>query len=177
MQVAIKTAINAPLIDKSVASAIAREYVVTQIDSTFEVVDGVCSYSKLHDQQVWSFIICCAYGPLYPIYLDLQTKQVIAFTDNEIQTIREKAFILKARSDGLLPVDEYDHIIREYARLQADNYLAMDVGLQAVATDGVFVPLQCPIWQFLIEVRLPKSGVIGVFGMIDVDAKQVKLSH
>lgn len=160
-----------PLIDKSRAQAVAYDYVSSQINPTFDIVNGCCEYSQPHQRTMWSFLIRCIHGPLQPIYVDAQTNQVVALTEHEIQTIREKAFILQCRIDNLLPIDENGYVVREFARRQAEHYLMMEIGLQAVAVDGVFVPLEGPIWQFLIEVRLPKSGVIGVFGMIDVDAQ------
>ena len=160
-----------PLIDKSRAQAAAYDYVISQINPAFDVVHGRCEYSQPHQRTMWSFLIRCVNGPLQPIYVDAQTTQVVAFPEQEIQTIREKAFILQCRTDDLLPIDKYGYVIREFARRQANHYLMMEIGLQAVATDGIFIPVECSIWQFLIEVRLPKSGVLGVFGMIDVDAK------
>jgi hypothetical protein len=47
----------------------------------------------------------------------------------------------------------------------------MDVSLFYSAMDGVLIPLARPIWQFSIQVRLPRLGVVGIMGTIDVDAR------
>lgn len=171
MTIIAQTANRTPIIDQARAEAVAYHYVISHIDPAFSVVNGCCEYSQPHQRLLWSFLIHGGNGPLQPIYIDAQTNQVVAFTEHEIQTIREKAFILQCRTDGLLPIDNDGYVVREFARRQADHYLLMEIGLQALATDGVFIPLEEPIWQFLIEVRLPKSGVVGIFGMLDVDAK------
>lgn len=79
--------------------------------------------------------------------------------------------MLDVQKRGVLPFNTDGYVLGEYARRQANSYLSMYVGLQAIATTSVFVPLECPIWQFLIEIRLPQRSTIGVFGMLDVDAR------
>lgn len=83
--------------------------------------------------------------------------------------------MLDAQKRGVLPFNTDGYVLGEYARRQANSYLSMYVGLQAIATTSVFVPLECPIWQFLIEIRLPQRSTIGVFGMLDVDARSGEL--
>ena len=65
----------------------------------------------------------------------------------------------------------HGYVLGEYARRQADSYLGTEVSLFYSATKGVFVPLTHPIWQFTLQVRLPRLGILGLMGAIDVDAR------
>lgn len=38
------------------------------------------------------------------------------------------------------------------------------------AVDGVYIPLEQPIWQFAIRFCLPRLGTLAIMGTIDVDA-------
>jgi hypothetical protein len=96
---------------------------------------------------------------------------VINLTMDEIRVVREKAAIFAARKQGILPVNAQGYVLGEYARRRANGYLSREVSLFYSATDGIFVPLTQPIWQFSIEVRLPRLGVLGIMGAIDVDAQ------
>jgi hypothetical protein len=148
----------------------AIAYVAGQIDPSFEVVDGAQFHSKPFGREVWRFYICCQHGPLHPIQVDCQTGEAISLTSDEIRIVREKAAILAASKSGRLPLNEQGYVLGEYARRQADNYLGMEASLFYSARDGVFVPLAPPRWQFCIQLRLPGWGVLGVLGMLDVDA-------
>lgn len=149
----------------------ASAYVARQVDPAFEVVDGAHYYSKPLGRMAWRFFVRCAEGPLYPIQVDSETGAVIPLTSDEIRVVREKAASLAAKKQGVLPLNEQGYVLAEYARRQADRYLGMQVSLFYSATDGVFIPLARPIWQFSIQVRLPGLGVIGSMGAIDVDAQ------
>ena len=56
------------------------------------------------------------------------------------------------------------------ARRAANRYLSRMVGIPFGAVTGVFIPMTTPIWQFAIELRLPRLGRLGIMGTIDVDA-------
>jgi hypothetical protein len=71
----------------------------------------------------------------------------------------------------VLPLNTQGYVVAEYARRQADRYLGMQVSLFYSATEGVFIPLARPLWQFLLQVRLPHRGVLGILGTLDVDAQ------
>jgi hypothetical protein len=60
------------------AQRAASVYVATYIDPALAVVDGAQYYSQPLNQQIWRFFIRCAYGPLYPIQVNLYTGEVIA---------------------------------------------------------------------------------------------------
>ena len=162
------------------AQRVACAYVADLVDPSFEVVDGARYHSQPLGREIWRFFIRCKDGPLYPIYVDSQTGEVIPLTNDEIRVVREKATIFAARKRGVLPLNEHGYVLAEYARRQADSYLGMQVSLFYSAADGVFVPLARPLWQFSIQVRLPRLGVLGILGTIDVDAQTgevMQLTH
>jgi len=158
-------------VSESDAQRAAQAYVTRAIDPAFVAVDGARYYSKPLGREIWRFFVRCEQGPLYPIQIDTQTGEVIALTSEEVRKVREKAAIFVARQQGVLPQDAQGYVLAEYARRQADSYLGMQVSLFYSATDGLFVPLARPLWQFTIQVRLPRLGVLGSLGMLDVDAQ------
>jgi hypothetical protein len=160
-----------PTVSEADAQRAASAYVAAHIDPTFAVVDGTYFYSKPLGQAIWQFIIRCAYAPLDTIEVDAQAGAVIALPDDKIRAIQQKAAIAEARTRGLLPVDADGYVLAEYARRQADSYLGTDVSLFYSASAGVFVPLARPLWQFAIQVRLPRLGILGIMGTLDVDAQ------
>ncbi|MCI0711131.1 MAG: hypothetical protein L0154_13320 [Chloroflexi bacterium] len=171
MQSKTLVSVATPQITESDAQQIAAAYVLKNIAESFEVVAGAYYYSKPHDRKLWRFFIRNEHGSVGMIMVDPQTAEVMPLTDDEIDIVHEKAAILNARKRGVPAFGEDGYVLCEYARRQANHYLTMNVGLQATPTDAVFVPLERPVWQFLIEVCLPRTGTIGVFGIIDVDAR------
>ena len=57
------------------------------------------------------------------------------------------------------------------ARQAANGYLSCDVGIPFGAIEGIFVPLELPVWQFAIQFNLPRFGRLGIMGTIDVNAE------
>ena len=57
------------------------------------------------------------------------------------------------------------------ARRAVNAYLGRYVGISFGAVAGVFIPLTVPIWQFAIELRLPRLGELGIMGTVDVNAE------
>lgn len=57
------------------------------------------------------------------------------------------------------------------ARRVANRYLSRYVGIPFGAVTGAFIPMATPIWQFAIELRLPRLGRLGIMGTIDVNAE------
>jgi hypothetical protein len=166
---------NPPTVSEADAQRAAGDYVAAHIDPSFAVVSGAQVKHKASGRKQWQFIIRCEHGPLYPIYVDAQSGMVTPLTDNEIQVVHQKAAIFVARQQGRLPVDEQGYVLAEYARRQADSYLGGEVSLFYSAIDGVFIPVIGKSldarWRFSVQVRLPKRGVLGVIGVIEVDAK------
>ena len=171
MQTEILDPVVTETITEQDVQRIAAAYITEQIGKSFQAVGGAYSYSKPQGRTLWRGFIRSEHGPVGLLLVDPQTSQVLPLTTAEIDLIREKAATLQARQQGRLPLGEDGYVISEYARRQANHYLSLYVGLQAVPTQATFVPLERPVWQFLIEVRLPGTGIIGVFGLIDVDAR------
>ena len=153
------------------AYRVACAYVAAYLDPAFAVVDGEQYYSKPLGQEIWRFFIQCAHGPLDAIKVDAQTGEVIALSTDQVRRIRERAVMAEARSQHSLPVDAQGYVLAEYARRRANGYLSMEVSLFCSATDGVFIPLARPIWQFAIRFSLPRLGELGILGTLDVDAR------
>lgn len=149
----------------------AADYVSKRVDSSFEVAEGVKCYSQTLGSEIWQFIVRCRYGPLATIAVDAQSGQVITLTSDEIQAVHERWSIFLAREQGKVPLDDQGYVLAEYARRKADSYLGAEVSLFYSATHGVFIPLNYPIWQFAIQVRLPRLGLLGIMGTLDVDAQ------
>ena len=61
-------------------------------------------------------------------------------------------------------------MLQPYAKLKATEWLGENLTLHFSAADGLFVPLEHPLWQFSIRFRLPRIGEIKPLGIIDVDA-------
>lgn len=55
------------------------------------------------------------------------------------------------------------------ARRAANRYLSRSVGIPFGAVTGVLILMATPIWQFAIEFRLPRFGMLGIMGTIDVN--------
>lgn len=161
---------STPLIPEVDARHIAADY-VTMIDSTFAVANGTHYYHKSLGREIWQFIICANQAPLDAILIDAQTSEVIPLTEDQVRIVRERAGIAQAKAGGTLPVDEHGYIPAEYARRKTNGYLSREVNLFCHATDGVFIPLVRPIWQFAIRFGLPQRGELGILGTIDIDAR------
>jgi hypothetical protein len=177
IDVTVPTSLTVSQVD---AQRTAIDYVAAHINSAFEVVAGGRYYHKPLGQEIWQFIIRCEHGPLDAIHVNVQSGAIISLTNEQICAIREKAAVLAARKRGVLPVDAQGYVLGEYARRRANAYLSMEVSLFYSAVEGIFVPLAQPIWQFSIEVQLPRLGILGRMGTIDVDAQNgeaIPLTH
>lgn len=157
------------------AQRVANQYVATTVDPTFAVVGGTRYYYKPLEREVWQFIIRCTQSPLDAIYVDAQTGEVIPLVEDQVRMVRERAAIAEAKTRDVLPVDEHGYVPAEYARRKANGYLSREVSLFCSATDGVFIPLAHPIWQFAIRFGLPRLGELGILGTFDVDAHSGKV--
>jgi hypothetical protein len=105
--------------------------------------------------------------------VDAETGAVVALTEDELRIVQERALIAEAESRGELPVAAQGYVPAEYARRRANGYLTDHLSLHYSATEGAFVPLGRPVWQFAIRFRLPRLNV-GVMGTVDVDAQTGK---
>lgn len=153
------------------AQRTARDYLLTQVDPTFEAVAGERYYSQPLGRELWRFFIRSPQGPLGTLKVDAQTGEVLALSSDQLRMVRERAVIAAARSQKRLPTDEHGHVLAEYARRKANGYLSLAVSLFCSASDELFIPLKRPIWQFAIRFRLPSLGELGILGTLDVDAQ------
>ncbi len=153
------------------AQRAANAYVTTHIDPAFEVVSGEHDDSKQMGRAIWRFVVRCPHGPLNSIQVDAQTGKVIPLAADQVRIVRERAVIAEANTRSALPVDAQGYVLSEYARRKANGYLSMDISLFCSASDGVFIPLAHPIWQFAIRFGLPRFGELGILGTLDMDAQ------
>ncbi len=152
------------------ACRIARAYVATKIEPTFTVDSGACYVHKALAREVWRFYVCSIYGPVGLILLDAQTGAILAPTDKEIQTMREKATVIAARVEGRIPTTQDGFIVGEYARRRATTYLNQVLTLFFGAVNPVFVPDNPPQWHVMIEFKMYDIGPLTV-GTLAVDAR------
>lgn len=162
---------DSPAIGQAQAQAAANTYLAALIDPAFEAVGGEHYDSRRLDRSVWRFIIRSQHGPLDSIYVDAKTGDVVPLTDEQVRVVHERAAIAEARTRGELPLDGRGYVFGEYARRKANGYLSMDISLFCSASDGVFIPLVRPVWQFAIRFGLPRFGELGILGTLDVDAQ------
>lgn len=160
---------NAPVSEHRAQGA-ATAFVAERLGNGYAVVNGAYHYSKPRAKMLWRFLVRCEAGPIGVIYVEGDSGQVLPWTADETRILLEKTELLRARKQAVIPRGKDGYVLREYARRQATAYLSMQVGLQATATDPIFIPLTPPIWQCLIELHIPRIGTIGVFGLLDVDA-------
>jgi predicted transcriptional regulator len=149
---------------------VASAYVTANIDPAFEVVDGAQYYSKPLGRGIWRFFIRTEHGPVGVIQVNTQTGAVIHLTNDEIRAVREKAAILEARQQGVLPIDKHGYILSEYARRRASSYLDEHLSMFYGATNPVFVAGEPPVWQVTVVFQMYDEGPF-TLGVLDVDAK------
>jgi hypothetical protein len=145
-------------------------YVADHIDPTFEVVKGAQYYHKSLEQEVWQFIIRCAHGPLDAIHISVQTGAIIPPTSEQVRVIREKAALLAARKQGVLPIDEQGYVLGEYARRRASRYLGDRLSMFYDGANPIFVPGDPALWQVTIVFKMYDVGPF-ILGLLDVHAK------
>lgn len=123
----------------------------------------------------WQFLVLCNIPhvqhllTIATLQVDGKSGQVIPFTEREQQAASERILIAQARIQNQLPLQN-DTIPQLFAHHQANIYLSQTVGFFFTAVEAVFIPVDGPVWQFLIEFRLPDSGNLGILGTLDVDA-------
>src|SRR5215208_1352284 len=85
------------------AQRAAADYVADHIDLAFEVVAAGRYFHKPLGQEIWQFIIRSEDGPLGAIFVNVQTGAVIPLTSEQVCVVREKAAMLAANKQGVLP--------------------------------------------------------------------------
>lgn len=148
------------------AQRIVGEYITENIDRRFQAVN---SKHRLNTTE-WRFFVRCEEGPVGTLLFDSKIGHVIAPTDSEIRQMREKAAILKARRQGILPVNRHGFILAEYARRQAERYLNEHVAMFFNAADPVFVLGKSALWQTTIVFKMYDIGPFAL-AFLDINAK------
>lgn len=97
--------------------------------------------------------------------------RLFGLTEDEISAIREKAAVFVAKQQGVLPVNQHGYVLAEYRRHKRMAIWAPKSACSTVPQMVYLCPLAQPMWQFTIQVRLPRLGVLGLMGTLDVDAK------
>jgi hypothetical protein len=171
----MQTVLEAPTtrtstVSQAHAQRVASAYVTDHIDPSFEVVDGARYYSKPLEREIWRFFICGEHGPVGIIQVDALTGAVILLTNDEIRAVHEKAAILDARQQGVLPIDTHGYVLAEYARRRANSYLDEHLSMFYGGTDPVFVSGEPPVWQVTIVFQRYDEGPF-TLGVLDIDAK------
>lgn len=158
-----------PAVSEVDAQRAASAYVAAHIDAAFAVVNGTRYYDKRLGQEVWQFIIRCAQGPLDAIYVDVQTSTVLPRTSEDVRVIQEKAAILAARKQSILPRNAQGYVLAEYARRQVRSYLDTHLSMFYDGVDPIFIPGEPPLWQVTIIFQMYDLGPF-TLGVLDVDA-------
>lgn len=152
------------------AQRVARDYVAAHLDPAFEVVGGARYYSNPLGREIWRFFICSEHGPVGILQVDAQPGAVIQLTNAELRAVREKAAILAARQQSVLPLDQDGYVLAEYARRRASSYLDEHLSMFYGGMDPVFVAGDPPVWQVTIVFHMYDVGPF-TLGVLDVDAK------
>jgi hypothetical protein len=170
MQAILDVPTSTTTVGEADAHRAARDYVASHIDPTFSVVSDKQYHRQPIKRAAWRFFICCEHGPLSVIEVDTQTSKIIPLTDDEIRVMREKAVILAAQQQGVLPTDVQGYVLGEYARRQADMYLGDHIAMFFNAADPVFVRDDPPRWQVTIVFKRYHRGPF-TLGVMDVNAQ------
>lgn len=99
------------------------------------------------------------------------TGNVVALTDTQLRQLSDLSLVMAAQERGEIARDECGYVLLPYAMLKASEWLSDNLTLHFSATDGIFVPLERPLWQFAIRFRLPRLDAVKPLGLIDVDAR------
>lgn len=119
---------------------------------------------QFHSAELVRPLICAT------IQVDSRQQIAVPLIKRQIQEAKERTQLaLREVRDEQPATDETFSLLA--AKRVANRYLSDHVGFFFTATEGIFIPVTPPVWQFLIQFRLPQSGDIGIFGTLDVDAQ------
>ncbi len=141
-----------------------------------------CALHGVYGNGCWYFLIryqCADHQESYgvgKIAVDTSTGKVNALTDEEIQDARESSAVQIANARGEMARDAHGYLLRYQAQMNATEWLHEHLTMHFSATEGLFIPLEHPLWQFSVRFRLARVGELKPLGVIDVDAQngQVK---
>ena len=127
-------------------------------------------------QDRWDFLIRCQRADLQQpcivgrVAFDAQTGVVIALTPDQIREIRECTEWEAARVRGELARTADGYVSRHQARRLVRRWLDQHLAMKFGASDGLFIFLNPPLWQFSIHFHLQDLH-LAPLGVIDVDAQ------
>jgi hypothetical protein len=158
-------------IDQIAAASAVNHYVHQSLGTTFKAGKG----RQLNNGD-WHFLVLCHAPELKRpwtcavVHVDGQNGNVTPLTTEQLQEVRERAAVAVADARGQQPIIN-GVVSRLFARRRANLYLNEVVGFFLTPTDGALIPLDPPVWQFPIQLHLPRSGDLGILGTIDVNAQ------
>lgn len=158
-------------IDQIAAASAVNHYVHQALGATFKAGKG----RQLNNGD-WHFLVLCHAPELKRpctctvIHVDGQNGNVTPLTTEQLQEARERSVLAIADAYDQHPIIN-GVVPRLLARRKANLYLSDVVGFFLTPTDGALIPLEPPIWQFPIQLHLPRSGNLGILGTIDVNAQ------
>lgn len=169
-----------PVIDQRLAQQLAKQQITHLLGETYTVGKG----QQLPNGD-WHFLVQFHSAelarPLTCATIQINSQQGIVrpFTKAQLQEAQERVQLALQEARGEKRA-AYEPLTQVAARRAANRYLSDQVGFFFTAIDGILIPVAPPVWQFLIQFRLPQSGPIGIFGTLDVDAQSdvvIPLSH
>lgn len=161
----------APAIDQMTALHLAKQQIGKMLGDAYGVGKGQQLPNgdwrfliQFHSAELTRPLICAT------IQVDSRQQMAVPLTKTQIQEAKERTQLaLQEVRDEQPVIDETFSLLA--AKRVANRYLSDHVGFFFTATEGIFIPVTPPVWQFLIQFRLPQSGALGIFGTLDVDAQ------
>lgn len=170
------------------AQQLAKEYLQEQLNSAYHPAKG------FYGNGCWHFLIRYSTernkndaneegrgikngsSPKYMgtgmrLVVDEQAGRVIPLSTEQLHDLREVPFVRLAEEHGEIARTEDGYVLRYQARLAATSYLREHFSMYYSAINGLFVPLETPVWQFPISFHMARVGRIEPLGLIDVDAR------
>lgn len=158
-------------IDQMTALHLAKQQIVKVLGDDYAVGKG----QQLPNGD-WRFLIQFNSAELArplicaTIQVDSRQQMAVPLTKTQIQEAQERTQLALGEARNEQPETDKTFSLLAAKRV-ANRYLSDHVGFFFTTTAGIFIPVTPSVWQFLIQFRLPKSGDIGIFGTLDVDAQ------
>lgn len=124
----------------------------------------------------WHFTVLCHRDDMSRtpavgfVAVDAATGQVTPLTDEQLHNLREAGAVQAAQERGELARDEQGYVLRYHAHIKANVWISNLIDLKVGVRDGVFLPLDKPVWRFAIDFSLADKH-LDPLGVIDVDAQ------
>jgi hypothetical protein len=164
------TTTSPPTVSETEAQQAADAYLATALGAEYRALSGFSGQGRWYFRIGWQ---CpnrhSPYG-VGKLAVDAHSGAVQSLTDEQLHETREWGAVQAANERGELARDAQGYVLRYQAQRQATTWLSDHLSMHFSATDGLFVPLARPLWQFAIRFRLPSVGELKPLGVIDVDA-------